>query len=64
MRIPTPVDQLPSFSTAGNASAQLGSNKWIPLLIVGGVVVAAIGVSIYLHRKQQEKINFNNKRNE
>lgn len=64
MRMPTPVDQLPSFSTAGNASSQLGSNKWIPLLFIGSVVVAATCLSIYLHRKQQEKINFNNKRNE
>jgi len=65
MNIPTPVDQLPSFKAGGNVSNQPGSNKWIPYIIVGGILLVAISVSIAVNRKvQRDRMNFNKKENE
>ena len=53
MKMPTPVDQLPSFSAGGTVSPQPGSNKWLPYIIVAGVLVVAISVSVAVNRKIQ-----------
>jgi hypothetical protein len=65
MKMPTPVDQLPSFNLSGSPIAQPGINKWIPYIIVGGILVVAIGVSIAVNRKlQSQKIQFKTKEND
>lgn len=65
MKMPTPVDQLPSFRTGGTVSPQPGSNKWLPYFIVGGVLIVAIGVSLAVNRKlQRDRINLKMKENE
>lgn len=56
MITPTPVDLLPSFTSDGTASLQPGSNKWLPYLIVGGVIIIAIGISMTVNRKIQRDI--------
>jgi hypothetical protein len=48
MRMPTPVDQLPSYNPGDNLSNQPGSNKWLPYIIVGGVVLLSIAAAIAL----------------
>lgn len=63
--MPTPVDQLPSFSSGGNISPQPGSNKWLPFIIVGGILIVAIGISMTVNRKiQRDKVNLKMKENE
>lgn len=65
MKMPTPVDQLPSFSAEGTVPSQPGSNKWVPYIIVGGVLVVAIGISMTVNRKiQRDKIKLKMKENE
>jgi hypothetical protein len=65
MKMPTPVDQLPSFNLSGSPTAQPGINKWIPYIIVGGILIVAIGVSIAVNRKlQSQKINLKIKEND
>lgn len=51
MRMPTPIDQLPSFSGGGNMPSQSGSNKWLPVIIVGGIILISIGVAIVMNKK-------------
>ena len=53
MKMPTPVDQLPSFSSGGNIPSQPGSNKWLPYIIAGGVLLVALSVSVAVNRKIQ-----------
>lgn len=30
---------------------QLGSNKWVPIIIVGGIILISIGVAIAMNKK-------------
>lgn len=63
--MPTPVDQLPSFNAGGTVSPQPGSNKWLPYIIVGGILIVAIGISITVNRKiQRDRMNLKTKENE
>ena len=65
MKMPTPVDQLPSFSSGGTVSSQPCSNKWLPYIIVGGVLIVAIGISITVNQKiQRDRMKFKLKENE
>ena len=65
MKNPTPIDQLPSFRAGGTVSSQPGSNKWLPYIIVGGILIVAIGISITLNRKiQRDRMNLKMKENE
>jgi len=65
MKMPTPVDQLPSFRAGGTVSSQPGSNKWLPYIIVGGVLIVAIGISMTVNRKfQRDKMKLKMKENE
>ena len=65
MKMPTPVDQLPSFSTGGNRSSQPGSNKWLPYIIAGGLLIIAIGISLTVNRKiQRDRMKLKIKENE
>ena len=65
MKMPTPVDQLPSFSTGSAVPSQPGSNKWLPYIIVGGILIVAIGVSVTVNRKiQRDKMKLKMKENE
>ncbi len=50
MRMPTPIDQLPSFSWGGNMTSQSGSNKWVPVIIVGGIILISIVVAISMNK--------------
>ncbi len=51
MRMPTPINQLPSISGGANMPPQLGSNKWAPIIIVGGIILISIGVAIAMNKK-------------
>ena len=63
--MPTPVDQLPSFSSGGTTSSQPGSNKWLPFIIVGGILIVAVGISMTVNRKiQRDRVNLKMKENE
>ena len=65
MKMPTPVDQLPSFSSGGNIPSQPGSNKWLPYIIAGGVLLVAISVSVAVNRKiQRDRVKLKMKENE
>jgi hypothetical protein len=55
MKMPTPVDQLPSFSSGGTVSSQPGSNKWLPYIIVGGVLITAIAIAVAMNRSGNRK---------
>ncbi len=48
MRMPTPIDQLPNFSEISNIPNQPGTNKWLPYIIVGSVVLLSIAAAIAL----------------
>jgi len=52
MRMPTPINQLPSISGRANMPPQLSSNKWVPIIIVGGIILISIGVAIAMNKKQ------------
>ena len=64
MKIPTPVDQLPSFNSGGNIPSQPGSNKWLPYIIVGGVLLVALGVSIAINRTNVNRIKLKSNNHE
>jgi len=65
MKMPTPVDQLPSFSTGGTVPSQPGSNKWLPFIIAGGVLIVAIGISMTVNRKiQRDRVKLKMKEDE
>ena len=65
MKMPTPVDQLPSFRAGGTVSSQPGSNKWLPYIIVGGVLIVAIGISMTVNRKiLRDRMKLKTKENE
>ena len=65
MKMPTPVDQLPSFNSGGNMSSQPGSNKWVPYLIVAGVLILAAGIAISVNKKsQKDRVKLKMKENE
>jgi hypothetical protein len=65
MKMPTPVDQLPSFNLSGNPAAQPGGNKWVPYIIVGGILLVAIGVSFSINREiQRKRINLKTREDE
>ena len=53
---PTPINQLPNFNS------QQGSNKWLRYIIVGGVLIVALGVSIVINRTNvnRNKLKSNN----
>ena len=58
MITPTPVNKLSSFSAGGTVSSQPGSNKWLPYIIAGGVLVVAIGISMIVNKKiQRDRMN-------
>ena len=39
-------------------SSQPGSNKWLPYIIAGGVLVVAIGISMIVNKKiQRDRMN-------
>lgn len=65
MKMPTPIDQLPSFKVGGSVPNQPGSNKWIPYIIVGGILLVALSVSIAVNRKiQRDRMNNKQRENE
>lgn len=65
MKMPTPVDQLPSFNAGGKMPSQPGSNKWLPFIIVGGILITAIGISMTVNRKiYRDRIKLKLKENE
>ena len=57
MIMPTPVNELPSFTGSGNEPSQPGSNQWLKFIIVGSVLVLAIGISIAANRKMQQNLS-------
>lgn len=65
MITPTPVNKLSSFSAGGTVSSQPGSNKWLPYIIAGGVLVVAIGISTVVNKKiQRDRVKLKMKENE
>ena len=65
MKMPTPVDQLPSFNAGGTVSSQPGSNKWLPYIIVGGVIITAIVIATTVSRNiESNRKKFKMKDNE
>ena len=53
MKMPTAVDQLPSFSSGGTVSSQPGSNNLMAYLIAGGVIIVGVGILVAVNRKIQ-----------
>ena len=61
---PTPLNQLPNFNSGGDFNSQPGSNKWLPYIIVGGVLLVALGVSIAINRTNDNRIKLKSNNHE
>jgi leucyl-tRNA synthetase len=49
MRNPTPIDQLPRFLERSKSANEQGFTKWLPYIIVGGLVLAALHMAYRLY---------------
>lgn len=49
MRMPTSVDQLPSFNKVEFQPAQPQNNPWLPLIAIVGIVIIVIGITLLVN---------------
>jgi hypothetical protein len=50
MKNPTPIDQLPSYLERVKAAREQGPMQWLPYVIVGTLVIAALYIAHRLHQ--------------
>jgi predicted ABC-type ATPase len=50
MKNPTPIDKLPSYLERVKAAREHGYIQWLPYVIVGSLVIAALYIAHRLHQ--------------